>query len=163
MIGDLVNGYLPGNVQDLSLPGVRAAFQAPHTVLPSNEDWIYAQSIGQDVGRFAMKGPLPGRYYGAAWLAPNSGAAFGVESSMFDPTGDEAENAAANLDAVQAGQPLGPVTLTTPMPSVLQPRANQVTPDQVSPCALSQWVTKNPLLAVGGAVALYFLLKGDKR
>ena len=160
MIGDLVYGYLPGNVQDLSLPGSRAAFQAQHTVLPSSEDHIFPQSIGQDAGRYAMKGPLPGRYYGAAWLAPNSGAGFGVESSMFDPTGDEA--AAADLPAAWHGQPLGPLTLTTPMASVLQPRANQVTPNQVSPCALSQWITRNPLPAVAGAVALYFLLRGSK-
>ena len=160
-MGDLIYGYLPGNVQDLSLPGAQASFQAAHDVLPGTEDLIFPQSIGQDAGRFAMKGPLPGRYYGADWLAPNSGAGYGVESSLFNPTSDVAD-AAANLPAAWYGQPLGPMTITTPMPSVLQPRSNQVTPSDLQPCGMAQWVSKNPLPAVGLVALVYFLVRGGK-
>jgi hypothetical protein len=192
MIGDFVN-YLPGNVQDLSLPGSRAAFAQDYTVLGQEDDWQFIQSLGTEAGRFDMSGPLPGRYYGipwyppgsfsfaqanggpsSGWLAPNSGVAFDPGSSILSDVGvigpgSPAMGPAAAIPpassiaaAAGSGLPLGPVTLTTPMPSVLQPRANQVTASQLQPCGLAQWVNKNPLLAVGGAVAVYLMLRGGK-
>lgn len=199
VIGDFVN-YLPGNVQDLSLPGARAAFASPHTVLPNTEDWTFIESIGQETGRYDMDGPLPGRYYGLPWLppggvtmqsigsgiAPNSAygltvadviaagvpaptgggglfatSATGSTSMLAAPAASAPSPAASVSQAAATGQALGPVTLTTPMPSVLQPRRNQVTPSDLSPC-FSQWVADNPALAVGGVVALFLLLRGAK-
>ena len=173
MIGQFVD-YLPGNVQDLSLPGVRAAFAASPGPQSDYQDWKFIESIGQETGRFDMNGALPGRYYGLPWLAPNSGVTFGVGSSVYSDVGTVGAGSpligaassigpAPSLPAAQVtGQPVGPVTLTTPMPSVLQPRRDQVTASQLQPCALAQWVNKNPLLAVGGALALYFVLRGGK-
>lgn len=184
MIGDFVS-YLPGNVQDLSLPGSRAAFRDPHTSPDGSRDWEFMQSIGQEAGRYAMSGPLPGRYYGrpwfppgvtgANWLAGNSGAGYDVGSSIYSDMGpvgagsdmmgsESAVSPAASVaDAQMTGQPLGPVTLTTPMPSVLQPRNNQVTAQSLQPCKLAQWVNDNPLPAVGAALVIFFLLRGGRK
>jgi hypothetical protein len=180
-LGDFVS-YLPGNQQDLSLPGSRQAYQSPHTVTGAVNDWEFLQSPGTEVGRFSMAGPLPGRYYGipwsppssGSWLASNSGTGFDTNSSIYSDVGpvgagspvmglQAAQAPAANVVAAQAtGQPLGPVSITTPMASVLQPRANQVTPSQLQPCALAQWVNANPILAVGAVAAIYFLMRGSK-
>jgi hypothetical protein len=202
MLGDFVN-YLPGNVQDLSLPGSRAAFQSAPPVLQNYEDFVFPESIGQEAGRFSMQGPLPGRYYGKldtppggvrfgqspadASIAPNSGQGLSVASTIMGMlSGASPTDVPASADLPQAGvgvpysvspngavlpggststngtSLVGPMTLTTPMPSVLVPRENQVTPSQLQPCDLARWVNQNKLLAVGVAVAVYWLLKGSK-
>jgi hypothetical protein len=111
-----------------------------------------------------------------AGIAPNSGVGFDVLSAALNgglvasgndnlvPGSAAAQPPASDL-AQAASQPsstLGPVTLTSPMPSVLQPRRNQISPSDFQSCGLSRWVNANPLLAVGAAVGLYFLLRGKK-
>src|SRR5258707_13450961 len=106
-----------------------------------------------------MKGPLPGRYYGPSWLAPNSGFTPSVAASVFGCNGAGSRDAAAQLDG---SGPLGPISIDTPMPSITRPRLNQQTvpaPD----CPIATWVSKHPLLAIGAAVALYFGISGGRK
>ena len=58
----------------------------------------------------------------------------------------------------------GPITYTTPFPSIIQPAP----PENFAPapsffCQVGQWVNANPLGAALGAAAVYFMLRGGKK
>ncbi len=155
-LGDLVYGQFPTRWGSMQLFPNGGQLLAEAEMSNADPDGWFPNSIGQEAGRYSMKGNLPGRYYGPEWLAPNSGTisvggAIGSGNGAYDPS------PAATLDS--PGQ-LGPMTLTTALPSITAPRSNQDTVPVL--CPLSEWVARNPLSAIGLAASLYLLLR-EKR
>jgi hypothetical protein len=69
--------------------------------------------------------------------------------------------------AAMTGQGAGPITYTTPWPTMTQPApANNAAPAASAPdamCQFAAWVQANPLLAGLGVYALYLALKRRRR
>lgn len=81
-----------------------------------------------------------------------------------------ADPAAPTPNAAGAGQALSPISLVSPLPSIVQPpqtvSADQVpTPPMSISCQIGQWVNNNPMWATLAAVGVYYFLsqKGAKR
>lgn len=69
-----------------------------------------------------------------------------------------------------SGQGLAPITLVSPMPSIVTPPAGSVSsnniPAPASPsfeCSLASWVNGNPLLAAVAAFGVYFMFASGGR
>lgn len=158
-LGDIVTGEFPTRFGSMQVfPNANQLLENANTSTADQDGW-FPNSIGQDAGRYAMKGPLPGRYYGAAWLAPNSGYVPSVGMSIMTGNGAGDSSSAAVLDG---SGPMGPISIATPMPSVTYPRQDQQTVP-APPCPIASWVSRNPLLAVGAAVLLYFGMSGRRK
>lgn len=157
-LGDLVYGDFPTRYSSsMSLfPNGQELLAQGGTPEATQDGW-FPSSIGQDAGRFAMKGPLPGRYYGPGWLAPNSGVV-SVQSATYSGNGASDLPPAGTLSSPGA---LGPMTITTPMPSIMAPRSDQQTVP-VPSCGIGEWVGKNPLLAIGVVGLVYLGFRGAK-
>lgn len=55
---------------------------------------------------------------------------------------------------------IAPVTLLTPMPSIINPKPDQIsTADLSTGCQVSSWVSQNPVLAVATALGIGWLLR----
>ncbi len=159
-LGDLVYGDFPTRyASSMQLFPDGKQLLANATQSAADQDGWWNNSIGQEAGRYSMKGPLPGRYYGPSWLAPNSGFVPTVQTSVLGSNGAASGDAGAVLDG--AG-PVGAISIATPMPSVMAPRSNQQTVT-VPDCPIATWVSKNPLLAVGAAALLYFGISGGRK
>jgi hypothetical protein len=158
-LGDLVYGEFPtryASAMRVFPDGPRLLASVP--VSAADQDGVFPNSIGQDAGRSSMAaGALPGRYYGASWLAPNSGGAPSVAGSLLTGNGAGDGSPAGSLDGSGS---IGPATLTNPLPSITAPRANQFT--AAEPCTIASWVSRNPVLAIGTAVLVYFAARGRK-
>lgn len=63
-------------------------------------------------------------------------------------------------DTRDASKPLGPISLTPPMPSITHPRSTQAIPQ---PMGFSCWVSQNPIAAVIGVGLLFLIVKGGRR
>lgn len=63
-------------------------------------------------------------------------------------------------DTKDASKPLGPISLTPPMPSITAPRPTQTRPQ---PQGFACWVSQNPVAAVVGCGLLFLLVKGGGR
>lgn len=156
-LGDIVVGDFPTRFGSLQVfPGTRDLVPTVPTSPVEESNW-FPQSIGQDTGRYDMNGPLPGRYYGSAWLAPNSGFVPSVSASML---AHGEVPAAATLDS---GGALAPITLTNPLPSVVYPR--EIAGQETIPptCPVAEWVSNHPVLAIGAAVLLYLGIAGGRK
>jgi hypothetical protein len=74
--------------------------------------------------------------------------------------------AATANSAASTGHDIGPATLVTPMPTI-----TPLPPDTISDqgmglgvmCSVSKFAADSPMLAVGVAALVYFLLRGGKR
>lgn len=157
-LGDIVVGQFPTRFGSMQLFPDGGKLLAESTQSAADQEGWFPNSIGQEAGRFTMKGNLPGRYYGPGWLAPNSGTV-SVGGAIGTGNGGYDGPAAATLDSPG---PLGPMTIQTPMPSVLAPRADQQTIPDV-PCPIAVWVSRNPLLAIGAAALVYWGVSRGKR
>ena len=93
---------------------------------------------------------------------PYSAAVPSVTSTIMQSAGDGTP-IAASVQSARPGQQIAPITLMGPMPSILRPRAIQVTPPQVSGCHGGSWIASNPLLSLGLAAALYFGIREATR
>lgn len=85
-------------------------------------------------------------------------------------SGLAADSPAPTPNAAAAGMPLSPISLVSPLPSIVQ-GPQTVASDQVPAvpmsfsCQVGQWVSNNPMLATGAAVLLYLALshKGGRK
>jgi hypothetical protein len=158
-LGELIVGDFPTRYGSMQVfPNSGQLLQNANTSAADQDGW-FPNSIGQEAGRYSMKGQLPGRYYGPSWLAPNSGFVPSVAASVVTGNGADDPNASAQLDGSGS---LGPISIVTPMPSVMRPRLDQQTVP--APCpSIASWVSSHPLLAVGAAVLLYLGISGGRK
>jgi hypothetical protein len=94
-------------------------------------------------------------------IAPSSATGTVAAASALSGLGDYPPPSSPAA-AVATGQPLAPITLVTPMPSITpQP---QLASDTGPVCAnaVDAWVTNNPMLAGLGVLAVYLLLGGRR-
>ena len=119
----------------------------PSSLLPSASDQgLFASAPSDPVGTYA--------------IVPYSASVPSVQSSILQSAGDGP--VAATVQTAQPGQSIAPITLTGPMPSILQPRSNQVNQGQMQGCSPS-WVSEHPLLSIGLAAGVFLLFKGKKK
>lgn len=98
----------------------------------------------------------------SATLAPNSGQGNTVASSAIASGFGDAPPASTPAVASATGQPLGPVSLVAPMPSIT-PSPNLVTATPPPACnSMDAWVNSNPMLAALGIVGVFLLLGGKR-
>ena len=96
-------------------------------------------------------------------LAPNSGQGYTVGAAMSAASSAIAASPPATpAIAAATGQPMAPVTLVSPLPSITAV-PNAVATNGGPLCSLNSWVAANPMLAAAGAFGLFLLLKGGRR
>ncbi len=98
-------------------------------------------------------------------IAPNSGKSITVAGSVaMQGFGDASVSPASSPAAASAtGQPIGPVSLVAPMPSITpSPQAVTATPPPMPCNPVSQWVTSNPLMAAAVIAGAYYFFGGHK-
>jgi hypothetical protein len=99
-------------------------------------------------------------------IAPNSGARNNVGAAFSSASSAMWAAAPPATPAVAAatGQPLAPITLVAPLPSITAiPNPNTPAPAPSGMCAVNTWVSSNPMLAAGAALGLFLLLSGGKK
>lgn len=135
--------------------------QAPYWYAPSTDNSLQRTNVPPIYAPYGSYGYWA---FGPRFiLAPNSGDRTNIVRNSFAPGGSDIAPAANVAEAIITGQPVGPITLTSPMPSITPPRQGSVMPSGDSNCGASSWAAEHPLVALGVAGALYLLLRGGRR
>lgn len=127
------------------LPGAMPTKWGPLMPIPEAAALLAAHGVA----------PAPAEYFNAS---------AGTETGrIYDSRPEERRPLQANLNArPDAGLPIAGQSFMKPLPSLLYPRPDAST-IPIETLGLGCWIQEHPLLAVGAAGLLYFVLRGGKK